>query len=100
MVVVASLLDNLPNIAGLVRTSEIFNLSTLVIPNKMIIKTPAFKKMTVSAGTLSPTCQNPPLCQTSISSSCCEAPRAHGEPPGCVFTIRRLPALLASLTLL
>jgi len=49
MIVVAGLLDNLPNIAGLVRTAEIFNMMSLAIPNKSVMKTPAFKKMTVSA---------------------------------------------------
>jgi tRNA G18 (ribose-2'-O)-methylase SpoU len=52
LIIVASLLTNTPNIAGLVRTSEIFNLECLVIGNDKIIKTPSFKKMTVSAGIL------------------------------------------------
>jgi tRNA G18 (ribose-2'-O)-methylase SpoU len=43
-------LTNTPNIAGLVRTAEIFNLDRLVISNDKILKTNAFKKMTVSAG--------------------------------------------------
>lgn len=47
---VASLLSNTPNIAGLVRSSEIFNLECLVISNEKILKTVAFKKMSVSAG--------------------------------------------------
>lgn len=50
LIIVASLLTNTPNIAGLVRTAEIFNLDRLVISNDKILKTNAFKKMTVSAG--------------------------------------------------
>uniref|UniRef100_A0A6B2KYZ1 tRNA/rRNA methyltransferase SpoU type domain-containing protein n=1 Tax=Arcella intermedia TaxID=1963864 RepID=A0A6B2KYZ1_9EUKA len=49
LIVVASLLDNTPNIAGLVRTGEIFNVSEILIGNSKILKDPQFKRMTVSS---------------------------------------------------
>jgi tRNA G18 (ribose-2'-O)-methylase SpoU len=49
LIVIASLLDNVPNIAGLCRTGEIFGVETLVIPNKKILSEVNFQKMSVSA---------------------------------------------------
>lgn len=49
IVVVASLLDKLPNLANLTRTSEIFGVRELVIPSKKILKDPDFLNVTVTA---------------------------------------------------
>jgi len=38
LAIVATLVDNVPNLAGLVRTSEIFCIEELVIANKQILK--------------------------------------------------------------
>lgn len=49
IVVVASLLDKLPNLANLTRTCEIFGVRELVIPSKKILKDPDFLNVTVTA---------------------------------------------------
>lgn len=49
IVVVASLLDKLPNIGNLTRTCEVFGVKELVIPSKSILKDPAFLNITVTA---------------------------------------------------
>jgi len=49
IIVVGSLLDNVPNIAGLARTCEIFKVQQLVIGNKRIEQDIHFQKMSVSA---------------------------------------------------
>ena len=49
IVVVASLLDKLPNLANLTRTCEVFGVKELVIPSKTILKDPAFLNVTVTA---------------------------------------------------
>ncbi|KAL6076139.1 putative methyltransferase TARBP1 [Balamuthia mandrillaris] len=49
LVVVASLLQNLPNLAGLMRTSEIFSVGELVIANRKLLKDNSFKRISVTA---------------------------------------------------
>ncbi|KAF5839255.1 Alpha/beta knot methyltransferase [Dunaliella salina] len=44
LVVVASLLDNVPNQAGLCRTCESLSVEALVLPNRAVVATNAFKK--------------------------------------------------------
>mmetsp|Transcript_7583 Transcript_7583/g.14216 ORF Transcript_7583/g.14216 Transcript_7583/m.14216 type:complete len:1267 (+) Transcript_7583:4248-8048(+) len=49
IVVVASLVDKMPNLAGLTRTCEVFNASVLAIPSRHALKDPEFKGMAVTA---------------------------------------------------
>jgi len=49
LVVVASLVDNTPNIAGLIRTCEIFNVEEVVIGNKAVVQDAQFQRISVSA---------------------------------------------------
>jgi tRNA G18 (ribose-2'-O)-methylase SpoU len=49
IVVVASLVEKLPNLANLTRTCEVFGVKELVIPSKGILKDPAFLNVTVTA---------------------------------------------------
>ncbi len=49
LVVAASLLQNLPNLAGLTRTSEIFGVGELAIANKKLLKENAFKVISVTS---------------------------------------------------
>lgn len=49
IVVIASLLEKLPNLANLTRTCEIFGVRELVIPNKNILKDQNFLTVTVTA---------------------------------------------------
>ncbi|CAD7964713.1 unnamed protein product [Amoebophrya sp. A120] len=49
LIVVASLIDKAPNLAGLARTCEIFNAEALVVGNKDIIKDPGFQSVSVTA---------------------------------------------------
>jgi len=49
IIIVGTLLDNTPNIAGLTRTAEIFNVSQLVISNKKIEAEAQFQRISVSA---------------------------------------------------
>ena len=50
LVVVASLVDKIPNLAGLARTSEIFAAERLVIPDTSVCKMDNFKSISVTAG--------------------------------------------------
>lgn len=50
LIVCASLLDRLPNLAGLARTSEIFAVSKLVVPDAKMISDPLFDQISSSAG--------------------------------------------------
>ena len=45
----ASLIDKVPNLAGLARTCEIMNASSLIIPNSDIVKLEEFKGVAVTA---------------------------------------------------
>mmetsp|Transcript_54532 Transcript_54532/g.122486 ORF Transcript_54532/g.122486 Transcript_54532/m.122486 type:complete len:592 (-) Transcript_54532:161-1936(-) len=49
LIVVASLLDKIPNLAGLCRTCEIFYCEALCMPNARIAHDQAFKSMSVTA---------------------------------------------------
>jgi tRNA guanosine-2'-O-methyltransferase len=49
LIVVASLIDRLPNLAGLCRTCEIFNASTLVVPTLKIKEDIGFTTISVSS---------------------------------------------------
>ena len=49
LVVCATLVDKVPNLAGLARTCEIFSASTLVMPNVQIRKQDDFKSISASA---------------------------------------------------
>jgi len=49
LIVVASLVDKVPNLAGLARTCEIFNVGTLVIPNSKISKDSMFQSISVTS---------------------------------------------------
>jgi len=49
LIVIASLIDKAPNLAGLCRTCEIFNCQALCLPNVKITKDQAFQSMSVTA---------------------------------------------------
>lgn len=49
-VMCASLLERVPNLAGLARTCEIFAVSKLVIPDMRLLRDPQFEKISSSAG--------------------------------------------------
>jgi len=49
IIMCASLIDKIPNLAGLARTSEIMNASSLVINNKMVCETDEFKGISVTS---------------------------------------------------
>ncbi|KAI7902965.1 uncharacterized protein BX663DRAFT_551827 [Cokeromyces recurvatus] len=49
LIVVASLIDRLPNLAGLCRTCEIFNASQLVVPTLKIKQDPGFTSISVAS---------------------------------------------------
>ena len=49
VIVVASLVDKVPNLAGLARTCEIFGAGLLVVPTKAVHKDPQFDLISVSA---------------------------------------------------
>ncbi|CAN0133658.1 unnamed protein product [Ectocarpus sp. 4 AP-2014] len=49
VVMCASLVDKVPNIAGLARTSEIFAATKLLVPDLRVIKNPAFTKISTGA---------------------------------------------------
>ena len=49
IIVVASLLEKAPNLAGLCRTCEIFAVSTLVLPSLTMAESPAFKGQSATA---------------------------------------------------
>jgi tRNA guanosine-2'-O-methyltransferase len=46
---VASLIDKIPNLAGLARTCEIMNASALVIDNASVVDTTEFKGISVTS---------------------------------------------------
>ena len=48
-IVVASLVDRVPNLGGLARTAEIFALEALLLPDGRIAKDPGFRDVSVSA---------------------------------------------------
>lgn len=45
----ASLIDKIPNLAGLARTSEIMNASSLIIPNAAVTTNDEFKGISVTS---------------------------------------------------
>jgi tRNA G18 (ribose-2'-O)-methylase SpoU len=49
VIVVATLIDKVPNLAGLSRTCEIMNAKMLVIPNKEVVKSEEFKGISVTS---------------------------------------------------
>lgn len=49
IVVIGSLLDKLPNLAGLARTSEIFGVQTLYVPNLAALASPDFLNVAMTA---------------------------------------------------
>jgi tRNA guanosine-2'-O-methyltransferase len=49
LILVASLIDKVPNLAGLTRTCEIMNVKGLVIGNRQVVKTDEFKTIAVTA---------------------------------------------------
>eukprot|EP00929_Paragymnodinium_shiwhaense_P102115 TRINITY_DN65301_c0_g1_i1.p1 TRINITY_DN65301_c0_g1~~TRINITY_DN65301_c0_g1_i1.p1 ORF type:complete len:1682 (+),score=427.74 TRINITY_DN65301_c0_g1_i1:83-5128(+) len=60
LMVVASLVDKTPNLAGLCRTSEVFNCESLWLPNLKITKDQGFQSMTVTAEKWMPLKDVPP----------------------------------------
>uniref|UniRef100_A0A7S1C1B8 tRNA/rRNA methyltransferase SpoU type domain-containing protein n=1 Tax=Corethron hystrix TaxID=216773 RepID=A0A7S1C1B8_9STRA len=50
LIVCASLIDKVPNLAGLARTSEIFAVDSLVVPDRNVMKLDNFKSISVGAG--------------------------------------------------
>mmetsp|Transcript_28830 Transcript_28830/g.44324 ORF Transcript_28830/g.44324 Transcript_28830/m.44324 type:complete len:600 (+) Transcript_28830:3-1802(+) len=50
LIVCASLIDKVPNVAGLARTAEIFAADRLIVPDKKQTKMDNFKSISVSAG--------------------------------------------------
>lgn len=49
LIFVASLLEKIPNIAGLCRTCEIFGVSTLIVGNKKIVNDSSFQSVSVTS---------------------------------------------------
>lgn len=49
LIVVASLIDKIPNLAGLTRTCEVFRAAALVVSDMNIIKDPMFASISVTA---------------------------------------------------
>lgn len=49
VVMCATLVDKVPNLAGLARTCEIFAASSLVVPDARVLKNPAFSKISTGA---------------------------------------------------
>ena len=49
VLLVASLIDKVPNLAGLTRTCEIMNAKGLVIDNSEVVKTDEFRNIAVTA---------------------------------------------------
>ena len=49
IIVVASLIDRIPNLAGLTRTCEIMNAQALVIGNRLVVKSQEFESIAVTA---------------------------------------------------
>lgn len=49
LIIIASLLDKLPNLAGLTRTGEVFNLQLLTVPHRNMLNESEYKSMAVTA---------------------------------------------------
>ena len=49
LILVASLVDEISNLAGLTRTCEVFRAATMVVSDKRVIKDPAFASISVTA---------------------------------------------------
>ena len=49
LIVIASLIDKVPNLGGLARTCEIFGADTLVVPSKSVCNNKLFKQVSVTA---------------------------------------------------
>ena len=49
LIVCATLVDKIPNLAGLTRTAEIFGASSLALPNLQVVSAPHFKQISVTA---------------------------------------------------
>eukprot|EP01133_Synstelium_polycarpum_P007349 gene7349-8562_t len=49
MIVVGTFIENTPNIAGLIRTAEIFNMAEVAIPNIKLLVDPQFQRVSVAA---------------------------------------------------
>jgi tRNA guanosine-2'-O-methyltransferase len=49
LIVIASLIDKVPNLGGLARTCEIFGADTLVVPSKTVCDNKLFKQVSVTA---------------------------------------------------
>lgn len=49
LIVVGSLVDKIPNIAGITRTCEIFRVKELLLSNKKVMNDPIFKQISVTA---------------------------------------------------
>ena len=49
LIVVASLIDKVPNLGGLARTCEIFGADTLIVPTKAVCNNKLFKQVSVTA---------------------------------------------------
>ena len=49
MIICASLIDKVPNLAGLTRTCEIMNAKALIVDNKEVINTEEFRQIAVTA---------------------------------------------------
>eukprot|EP00211_Chloroparvula_japonica_P000735 CAMPEP_0119129616 /NCGR_PEP_ID=MMETSP1310-20130426/7288_1 /TAXON_ID=464262 /ORGANISM="Genus nov. species nov., Strain RCC2339" /LENGTH=1565 /DNA_ID=CAMNT_0007120049 /DNA_START=89 /DNA_END=4786 /DNA_ORIENTATION=- len=54
LIVVASLLENIPNLGGLARTCEIFRVGKLIVPDLTYIQNPTFQSLAVSSETWVP----------------------------------------------
>jgi len=50
LIVCATLIDKIPNLAGLARTVEIFAAEKLVVPDKRVCKMDSFRSISVTAG--------------------------------------------------
>ena len=59
LIVVASLIDKVPNLAGLTRTCEVFRAGALVVSDKQVTKDPAFASISVTADQLVPMLEVP-----------------------------------------
>ena len=49
LIVIASLIDKVPNLAGLARTCEIFQANCLALANAAVVKDPEFQQISVTA---------------------------------------------------
>ncbi|EGC36841.1 hypothetical protein DICPUDRAFT_14626, partial [Dictyostelium purpureum] len=54
MIIVGTFIENTPNLAGLIRTCEIFNVEEVAIPNLKLLNDPQFQRVSVSAEKLVP----------------------------------------------